>query len=87
MLSGMSTSLNGWDVSNAGNFQSMFRGSSYNAPLSAWDVSSATKLQSLFMQSDDFNQDISMWDTSSNKSTCKNIRPAPRVCMASTLIY
>ena len=59
--------LGTWDVSNVTNMKEMFRGSRFlnNNSITAWDVSNVTDMVMMFKDSNDFNQDISVWNTSS----------------------
>ena len=53
-----------WDVSGIENFDSMFRGTSFDQDISSWDMSSAIDLTNMFIYCPLFNQDISSWDVS-----------------------
>ena len=60
--------ISDWDVGNAEDISHMFRNAkAFNADISNWDVSNVRNMDSLFRSvSNNFYQDLSRWDTSSN---------------------
>jgi len=54
--------LNAWNVSKVVGFAFTFRGSSFNQPLDNWNTSSCENFVGMFYGSQQFDQDVSMWD-------------------------
>jgi hypothetical protein len=50
-----------WDVSGIENFNTMFKGTSFNEDISSWNMSSAIDLTNM-LYGTSFNQDISSWN-------------------------
>ena len=62
---GGSNTINNWNVSNAGRFDSMFQGaSSFNQNIGSWNTSNITWMQNMFHGATSFNQNIGTWNTS-----------------------
>lgn len=61
--------IDGWDVSSAVSFNSMFLGAkSFNQDISRWNVSSVVDFENMFQKAGKFNQDLSSWDVHSAKN-------------------
>ena len=57
--------ISDWDVSSVEDMGLMFIGSSFSGNISDWDVSHVKYMQFMFNGCQNFNSDISSWDTSS----------------------
>lgn len=56
--------LGEWDMSSAVNLESMFRDSPFNQPIGDWRFGAGpTSMKAMFDRAEDFNQDISGWNT------------------------